>query len=1355
MNSFFSDDYFHLVSNTLDLSLVTSSHSDCKGFIRYPFAFLHTLFASFFKLQINNMKKHLLPFVWLLFFLVVQQHGFAQGEIQGVRLKGSRGITETVAKIMARQATLKKKRLTVEESEDAEPIYPDRRHLPQNPFSPATPGSNPNASRSTSQTLSPQTPGTSFTGAGRSMDGISSIPPDNMGAIGPSQYILIINGRIRSFNKTTGAADGALNSSDATFWTSVRNNTGVSDPRIRYDRKTQRWFAVEINVANTLNRIMIAVSSGPTISASTSFTFYQFSCPSGFDDYPTLGIDDNALYIGTNNFTSSIGNFSKTNGYVINKANLIAGTLTVTSFQGLGTTSVTGPYTPQGVDNFDNAPTYGYFVGTDLFFYGKLQIRRVSNAGSASPTISGNITVNTPTTVAPLGGVPFQGATSGRTLDDLDERLFAAVIRNNRLWTAHNIQVNASGVASSTGGRDGSRWYEIDVSPATPALLQSGTIFDPSGANPVHYFIPSVMVSGQGHAAFGLSSAGATAFINTATTGRLNTDASGTTGSVLSTTTSSTSYNLEGTNAIQRWGDYSFVSLDPIDDMTMWMVNEYCDATNSWGSRVTKLVAPPPAEPISCNPSSVASGLSSVNVVVAGISISGSGFYDPGTNISGALPFNHISTVVSGGGVVVNSITYTDATHITLNLNTTGASAGNRTISITNPDGQTTSSSSGILNIVLGAAPTSNSPVCPGNTLNLFANPSGGISSYTFSWTGPNSFSSTAQNPTITNVSHANAGTYTVIVTDNAATPATATASMDVTVDTTVVIDSVTAADTFFCAGNTTTLTVHSTSIANPVIQWLDASHTPAGTGATLPNVAAGKYYVGIQGNCNIAIDSIMVWGDTVKPVITTPAVLRDTAIAGACSVGGIILPQPVSYDNCGIASITNDHLSDVYTIGINKVLWTVTDNSGNWDTVAQYVVVYPAAFPVLRGDANNGACTTTINLTTPAGANCGDLTITNNHPSSTFSSGTTYVTWTFTNNATGRSLSVLQAVVVYDKQAPVFPTLPIIRLNADAGQCSATTQLTVPQVTDNCMVDKIVNDYSAPTFPVGTTYVKWTATDKAGNKKTAQQAVVVYDNQAPVFPTMPIVRQDADNGACYATVTLTAPAVTDNCGTPTVVNDHSSSQFAVGTVYVKWTATDVNGNKKSVLQPVVVYDKQAPVWGNVPVVRRNADPTTCNATIVLDTPQVSDNCGIKKVTNDHPSTTYSTGWTYVTWTAEDVNGNIKRVVQPVVVYPAKGCPTSAPIARQIPQLDEQDASTSVYPNPTKGKFEIALENLRSSKGKVSIIAPNGKTIYKQAVELSLGKQTLNFNISSHAPGVYLVKIVSSEEVQMFKVMLE
>ncbi|MEZ4883146.1 MAG: proprotein convertase P-domain-containing protein [Chitinophagales bacterium] len=70
----------------------------------------------------------------------------------------------------------------------------------------------------------------------------------------------------------------------------------------------------------------------------------------------------------------------------------------------------------------------------------------------------------------------------------------------------------------------------------------------------------------------------------------------------------------------------------------------------------------------------------------------------------------------------------------------------------------------------------SNSPVCPGDDLNLTS--SGGVS---YSWTGPNSFTSNLQNPTINSFSSNNVGSYTVVVTD--ANDCTNSASTTVTED--------------------------------------------------------------------------------------------------------------------------------------------------------------------------------------------------------------------------------------------------------------------------------------------------------------------------------------------------------------------------------------------------------------------------------------------------------------------------------------------------------------------------------------------------------------------------------------------
>jgi len=194
--------------------------------------------------------------------------------------------------------------------------------------------------------------------------------------------------------------------------------------------------------------------------------------------------------------------------------------------------------------------------------------------------------------------------------------------------------------------------------------------------------------------ALGSSSAGAAEFAEIATSGRLASDPVGKLQAPTTAQTSATSYNVQQTNP-QRWGDYSYVSVDPNDDMTMWTVQEYCNSTNSWGVQAIQLKAPPPAIPVSASPSSVAAGSSNVVVVTTGTFSAGSAFFDPGP----AFP-KHISALVNGGGVTVNSTTFSDPTHIRINISVSSTAVhGARTITVINPDRQSAVSATGILTI--------------------------------------------------------------------------------------------------------------------------------------------------------------------------------------------------------------------------------------------------------------------------------------------------------------------------------------------------------------------------------------------------------------------------------------------------------------------------------------------------------------------------------------------------------------------------------------------------------------------------------------------------------------------------------
>ncbi len=393
-----------------------------------------------------------------------------------------------------------------------------------------------------------QSYGVSFTGA--VLSDALAFPPDVMGAVGPTQYIIFVNGRLRSFNKSTGIADGILNIDPDIFFSPVTTPpaanevTYTTDPNVRYDRLSGRWFLSIVDVTlnsstfaiTRSNRLLLAISDGPNISASTVWRLIYYQNTADFDDYPSLGIDADAIYIGTNRFTIA-GSFSNCRAYVFNKASFISGTPTGTIFDNLLTSSTgAGPFSPRGVDNFDpvnTGPTaVAYFIGVDNASFGTLTLRQITNPGG-TPTISSSIFISTTLSTNFPVKVPHLGNTGGNNgrLDALDDRLFAAQLKNGRLWTAHNIGVNNTGTTTGTRTRNAARWYEIQNLNSTPTVFQTGTLYDnttPNNANQRSYWIPTIAVSGQGHAALGCTIAGSSERINAFTTGRLSGDPLGT-----------------------------------------------------------------------------------------------------------------------------------------------------------------------------------------------------------------------------------------------------------------------------------------------------------------------------------------------------------------------------------------------------------------------------------------------------------------------------------------------------------------------------------------------------------------------------------------------------------------------------------------------------------------------------------------------------------------------------------------------------------------------------------------------------------------------------------------------------------
>jgi hypothetical protein len=274
---------------------------------------------------------------------------------------------------------------------------------------------------------------------------------------------------------------------DGTFFISLEDffspvlpaGSGISDPHIRYDRLSQRWYvvAIEVNPTQENNLILLAVSDGEKVTDGSSFTFYSFNSSlfpydpaapyAPFLDFPMLGIDKNSVLIGGNQF----GYDSVTNvGYVIDKKKLLNGQLVVYPFE-LGVFNfingtASGMYTPQGVHNDDPSCKESFFAGITYYQDGLV----IATLGyyKNQPWLSPEVILP----VEPFAG-PRDNSLPGSLipLDQLDTRLLEAEIHTNKLtgqsslWTAHAIGVDRSGhLINGTDsdfvrqGRSGSRW---------------------------------------------------------------------------------------------------------------------------------------------------------------------------------------------------------------------------------------------------------------------------------------------------------------------------------------------------------------------------------------------------------------------------------------------------------------------------------------------------------------------------------------------------------------------------------------------------------------------------------------------------------------------------------------------------------------------------------------------------------------------------------------------------------------------------------------------------------------------------------------------------------------------------------
>jgi hypothetical protein len=399
-------------------------------------------------------------------------------------------------------------------------------------------------------------------------DGASDVdgfrPPDTHGAVGLKHFVEVTNSHFNVFTKGTQAL--AKSVTLATFFNYTAK--AIFDPRVVYDSTWNRWVvtAVAFPESTTVQFYFIAVSK--TSNPTKGFYVYKldvdFLNNNDLWDYPQLGMDQDAVLFTANIFPAA-GGFAGADFFAVAKARLYNGL----SFSASVFTGLVGTLAPPIVLD-QNANTFLLAAPTSGTTFTKYTVTNSSHPASTA-LVPATVTV-------PSYSIPPDAHQSGttNTLDTSDSRFVNASTQNGTdLWQVHTIAVSGSATP---------KFYRINTS--TNVVAQSGLFFRASTSDDWNASI-TTNTSNNTFVTWSSTDAGSGVNAQVVFSGKQDADATIPSGGVVGFT-SPTFYN-PSSDTVERWGDYSAVTIDPSNTSRAWLVNEKINTTALWGSRITQV----------------------------------------------------------------------------------------------------------------------------------------------------------------------------------------------------------------------------------------------------------------------------------------------------------------------------------------------------------------------------------------------------------------------------------------------------------------------------------------------------------------------------------------------------------------------------------------------------------------------------------------------------------------------------------------------------------------------------------------------------------------------------------------------
>ncbi len=424
-------------------------------------------------------------------------------------------------------------------------------------------------------TRSVRGPVLNFAGVGR----ITNLtPPDTDGDVGPNHYFQMVNVSFAIWDKAGNLLYGPVDNS--TLWNGFIGpwtGTNDGDPIVIYDEIEDRWIATQfaVNTSNGTYWELIAVSETPDPLGAYYRYAFQYSI---FNDYPKFSSWPDGYYATYNMFDngyagSTIVAFEKDSMLIGSPDARVVEFGPFPDLYGTNTSDFDGTMLPPS-----DSPNWV----VNLNKYGTPQTLEVykfevdwTNPSNSSFSLWDDLTVTPFSFFNPNVRAQLPQPNSSQKLDPLSKySMYPLKYRN--FGSHESMTINHT---VKLGDRAGVRWYELrkDNGQDQWYIYQEGTY---APEDTLSRWMASIAMNGNGDIALGYSVTGENLYPSIRYTGRSSSTPPGEMD--IEEVTIIGGSGSQGGSA--RWGDYSYMSVDPTDDTTFWFTQEYI--VSAWETRI-------------------------------------------------------------------------------------------------------------------------------------------------------------------------------------------------------------------------------------------------------------------------------------------------------------------------------------------------------------------------------------------------------------------------------------------------------------------------------------------------------------------------------------------------------------------------------------------------------------------------------------------------------------------------------------------------------------------------------------------------------------------------------------------------